>query len=64
MHSFLPHFSSLFFFLVSQGEPKPISIYHPTVEKLFASMGTPMEGFFDGTDVVFEVVAPTTPTAI
>ena len=53
-----------FFLLVSQGEPEPISIYHPTVEKISASMGTPMEGFFDGTDVVFEAAAPTTPAAV
>lgn len=25
-------------------------------------MGTPMEGFFDGADVVFEVTTPTPPT--
>uniref|UniRef100_A0A7N2RDL2 Uncharacterized protein n=1 Tax=Quercus lobata TaxID=97700 RepID=A0A7N2RDL2_QUELO len=42
---------------------EPISIYHPMVEEIFASMGTPMEGFFDGVDVVFEAMASATPTA-
>lgn len=46
-HAFL----SLLFSLVShvlQAELEPISIYHPTTEEIFATMGTPMEGFFDG----------------
>nr|XP_023891545.1 uncharacterized protein LOC112003569 isoform X2 [Quercus suber] len=36
---------------------EPISIYHPTTEEVFADMGTPMEGFFDGADVVAEAMA-------
>ncbi|XP_065628427.1 uncharacterized protein LOC111985721 isoform X2 [Quercus suber] len=36
---------------------EPISIYHPTTEEVFAGMGTPMEGFFDGADVVAEAMA-------
>ena len=54
------------FFLVTfilQDEPEPISIYHPTVEELSASMGTPMEGFFEGADVMFGTTAFATPTA-
>ena len=48
------------FFLVTfifQDEPKPISIYRPTVEKLFVFMGTPMKGFFEGADVMFGTTA-------
>ena len=42
----------------------PISVYHPTAEELSASMGTAMEGFFDGVDMVFEAItlAPSTTT--
>ena len=54
--SFVPHF----FF---QDEPEPISVYHPMAEELFASMGTPMESFFDGFDVVFEAATLTPPAA-
>ena len=49
--SFVPHF----FF---QDEPEPISVYHPIAKELSASIGTPMEGFFDGADVVFEAATP------
>ena len=52
-----------FLFCVPQVEPEPISIYHPTTEDIFASMGTTMEGFFDGANMVFEVVTPAIPTA-
>ena len=54
--SFVPNF----FF---QDEPEPISLYHPTAEELSASMGTPMEGFFDGVDVAFEAATPAPPAA-
>ena len=47
-------FFPFFFLFVFQDEPEPISVYHPTAEEIFASMGTPMEGFFDGADVVFK----------
>ena len=47
----------LFFFFFFQDEPKPISVYHPTVDELSTSMGEPMEGFFDGVDVVFRTTA-------
>ncbi|KAK9996680.1 hypothetical protein SO802_021366 [Lithocarpus litseifolius] len=40
---------------------EPISIYHPMAEEISASMGTSMEGFFDGADVVFETTASATP---
>lgn len=36
---------------------EPISIYHPMIEEVFAAMGTPMEGFFDGADVVAKAMA-------
>ena len=57
--SFVP----LFFFFFFQDEPEPISIYHPTAEELSASMGTPMESFFDGADVVFEAATLAPPVA-
>ena len=67
--TFLPFFFFfffLFFFLfllhILQVEPKLISIYHPTAKEVFAVIGTPMEGFFDGVDVVAKAMAPTTPT--
>ena len=51
-HAFL----SLLFYIL-QAEPKPISIYHPTVEEVSAAMGTPIKGFFDRVDVVAETPA-------
>ena len=60
MHSSLPHFF-YFLFFVSQVKPEPISIYHPTAEEISSSMGTPMEGFYDGANVVFEAATPATP---
>ena len=55
--------SSPFFFHILQAKPEPISINHPTTEEVSAAMGTPMEGFFDGADVVVEAMAPATPAA-
>ena len=46
---------------ILQAEPEPISIYHRIAEKVFAAMGTPMEGFFDGADVVVQAMALATP---
>ncbi|KAL4621264.1 hypothetical protein ACB092_06G215500 [Castanea dentata] len=43
--------------------PEPISVYHPTIEEISASMVTPMGGFFDGTDVAFPATAFATPVA-
>ena len=59
--SFVLHFSFSFFFF--SDEPEPLSVYHPTTDELSASMGTPMEGFFDGANVVFGTPASTAPTA-
>ena len=56
MGSFVPYFSSFFFFFF-QDKPKPISVYHPTIDEISTSMGAPMEGFFDGVDVVFRTTA-------
>ena len=58
--SFVPLF---FFFFFFQDEPEPISVYHPTAKELSASMGTPMESFFDGADVVFEAATLAPPVA-
>ncbi|KAK9983660.1 hypothetical protein SO802_033185 [Lithocarpus litseifolius] len=44
-------------------EPEPIFIYHPTVMEISASMGSPIEGFFDGVDMVFETTTSATPAA-
>ena len=33
-------------------------MYHPTTEELSASIGVPMEGFFDRADVAFATLAP------
>ena len=52
-----------FFFFVFKDEPELISIYHPTAKEIFASMGTPMGGFFDRANVVFEIVIPAPPAA-
>ena len=38
-----------------------MSIYHPTAEKISASMGVPMEGFFDGVEAV--LLTPDPPAA-
>ena len=35
-----------------------MSVYHPTAEEISASMGVPMEGFFDGAEVVLSTPAP------
>ncbi|KAK9988730.1 hypothetical protein SO802_028969 [Lithocarpus litseifolius] len=41
-------------------EKKAEPVYHPTAEEISASMGAPMEGFFNRADVVFETTASTT----
>ena len=56
-------FFPLFFFYVFQDESEPISVYHPTVEEISTSMGTPMGGFIDRADVVFKTATPTPPAA-
>ena len=57
--------SSLFFslFICFQTGPEPLSVYHPTSEEIYAAMGTPMEDFFDGVDIVAEAIAFTFATA-
>ena len=49
-------FSSLFLFCF-QADLEPLSIYHPKNEGVSAAMGTPMEGFFDGVNIVVEAMA-------
>ena len=52
--SILPHpikrclWSSCILFFSFLDEPEPLSMYHPTAEELFASIGVPMEGFLMG----------------
>ena len=43
---------SVFYFCVPQVDLKPISVYHLMTEEVSTAMGIPMEGFFDGADVV------------
>uniref|UniRef100_A0A7N2ME85 USP domain-containing protein n=1 Tax=Quercus lobata TaxID=97700 RepID=A0A7N2ME85_QUELO len=45
-----------------EDEPKPLSVYHPTVEELSASMGMPTEGFFDGVGTSFVTPPPSAAT--
>ena len=61
MDSFVLHFSLIFFSF--QDELEPISEYHAMAEEIYASMGTPMEGFFDGIHVVFKTTTLAPPTA-
>ena len=35
-----------------------MSVYHPTAEEISASMGVPMEGFFDGAEAALSTPAP------
>ena len=37
-----------------------MSVYHPTAEEISASIGVPMEGFFDGAEAVLATPAPPT----
>ena len=37
-----------------------MSVYHPIAEEISASMGVPMEGFFDGAEAVLATPAPPT----
>ncbi|KAK9998115.1 hypothetical protein SO802_017718 [Lithocarpus litseifolius] len=46
-----------------RANPEPLSIYHPTSEEVFATIGTPMEGFFDGVDIMAEAMTSTPATA-
>ena len=57
-----PLFFPLSFFFCFQADPDPLSIYHPMTEETSATMGTLMEGFFDGIDVVVEAMAFTSAT--
>ena len=61
MHHHLLHIPLLFIFFplshVLQAEPEPISTYHPMMEEVSAAIGTPIEGFFDGADVVAQAMA-------
>ena len=47
---------------IPQAKPEPISIYHLMAEEISIDISTPMEGFFDGTDVVAEAIAPAAPS--
>ena len=58
----LPSFSSssfpffkFFFFL--KVDPELLSVYHPTSREFLATMGMPIEGFFNVADIVVEAMA-------
>ena len=53
----------LFCYFCFQANPKPISFYHPTTKEVSTAMGTPMEGFFDGANIVAEAIASTSAAA-
>ena len=50
LYAYLPFFS--YFDLLSLSLSRAISVYHPMSEEAPVTIGTPIEGFFDGTDVV------------
>ena len=50
-------FSSSPFSFCFQAGPGPLSVYHPTSEEVSAAMGTPIEGFFNGVDIMAEAMA-------
>ena len=50
LYAYLPFFS--YFDLLSLSLSRAISVYHPMSEEAPVTIGTPIEGFFDGADVV------------
>ena len=60
----LIHLFFFFFFLnfFIQVDLKPLSVYHPTSGEISIAMGMPMEGFFDGADIVAEAMTSTSTT--
>ena len=57
------YFSFFHVTFIFQDVPEPISIYYSIAEELSASIGTPMEGFFEGVDVMFGTTASAAPAA-
>ena len=57
--------SSLFHFLFSCSSGRAQAYLHisPTAEEIYAAMGIPMEGFFDGVDMVAKAMATAAPVA-
>ena len=58
MDGLVPFF---FFSFAFQDKPEPISVYHPMAKEISASIGTPMEGFFEGANVMFKATTPAPP---
>ena len=56
-------FFFFFFNFFIQVDLKPLSVYHPTSGEVSIAMGMPMEGFFDGADIVAEAMTSTSTTA-
>ena len=61
----LIHLFFFFFFLnfFIKVDLKPLSVYHPTSGEISIAMGMPMEGFFNGADIVAEAMTSTSTTA-
>ena len=52
----LIHLLFFYFNFFIQVDLKPLSVYHPTSGEVLAAIGMPMEGFFDGADIVAEAM--------
>ena len=59
----LIHLLFFYFNFFIQVDLKPLSVYHPTSGEVSIAMGMPMEGFFDGADIVVEAMTFTSTTA-
>ena len=55
-------FSFFFFFYAFRLTLSPFSIYHPMSEEVSAAISTPMEGCFDGADIMSEAMATASTT--
>ena len=55
-------FFFFYFNFFIQVDLKPLSVYHPTSGEVSIAMGMPMEGFFDGADIVAEAMTSTSTT--
>ena len=59
---FLPKHLPFFFFFLKV-DLEPLSVYHPTNGEVPAAMGMPIEGFFDGADIMVKAMASASATA-
>ena len=54
---FFLKFFLYYYFFIFRLNPSPFLFINPQVGKFSTVMGTPMEGFFDGVDIVVEAMA-------